>query len=500
MTTSTRLGARARRAFTSALAAATMAVVLPTGAVAEQGVTGPFAQDEVTQLDRINEERRERGLEELELHPMLTRLAREHSMLMAGDASQDGAYCGDGNTLRHRAPLSDGVTENWSRLRENVGCDGYEDSANHVHEAFMHSPGHKANIVADDVEYVGVGVYYDNMGVLWTTQIFMQSADWEQNGLPPTSHPVTEVLDEGVLGSQAAFPTDDSADFVLVGRSNGFADSLGGAALAGGRGPVLFTDGKVKGGGETDPVLNPGSRTELDRVLADGGKVYLLGGTAAVSAQTESELVEAGYDVERLAGPGRQETSVAIARALVAEYGTPEKIFVANGWNWPDAITGGAAAASAGIPVVLAHKDSVHADVRAFLAEHPDAQVFALGGRAALSDAVVEQVGATRLSGATRVDTAVTIAENIFGQADGHLVVNNAWGQTEWGIALSWASLAAGNDAPQVLVQPNFSQDMPRLVEFLQDNADTITSVTFGSTIQQSVRDEVMSYLPNATS
>ncbi len=475
----------------AAVMAFVLALLLPSGRAFAAATTGPFASDEMIQLRLMNEERAANGLDALALHPMLTDLSRQHSKVMASDSSA-GGYCGDkAGTLRHRSPLDTGVTQNWKTLRENVGCDGYGDAAEHVHAAFMDSPGHRANILADNVEYVGVGVYRDTDNVLWTTQIFMMGADWDSS-LPPTVRPPTQVLEEGVFASTQSF-TDGSADHVLIGRADNFPDSLGGAALAAGRGPVLFTDGIASG--QDNPVLNPATREELGRVLRPGGTVYLLGGTAAVSTATEQELRDAGLTVERLAGAERRATALVIANAVIEMQGEPDAILIANGWNWPDAITGGAAAASAGLPVVLISHDRVDDATAAFLDAHPTATRYVLGGAAAVSDRLVAQLGATRIAGASRVTTALSIAETLFDKVTGEIVVARAFGDSEWGLALSWASYAANNNNPQFLVRSGIADRDPELAEFFRAHADDITKVRYGSSVDDALRAEVADLL-----
>lgn len=67
--------------------------------------------------------------------------------------------------------LQDGVTAKWVRLGENVGVG---PTIKGVHDAFMASPGHKANILDKSFQYFGVGVAHDTKGMVWTSQVYMQ--------------------------------------------------------------------------------------------------------------------------------------------------------------------------------------------------------------------------------------------------------------------------------------------------------------------------------------
>ncbi|HWB71842.1 MAG TPA: cell wall-binding repeat-containing protein, partial [Egibacteraceae bacterium] len=102
--------------------------------------------------------------------------------------------------------------------------------------------------------------------------------------------------------SRARF-ADGQADHVVLSRDDTFPDSLAGAPLTAG-GPLLLT---------ATATLSDATAAELDRVLPDGGVVYLLGGVAAIGQGVQDTLAARGYDVRRLAGPSRVETAVAVA-------------------------------------------------------------------------------------------------------------------------------------------------------------------------------------------
>lgn len=105
----------------------------------------------------INKERDKRDLRRLKFSYQLTRVARRHSKKMA-----------DGGILHHRSNLASGVTGNWRVLGENVGVGA---SVKTLHGAFMHSPGHKANVLYRKYSSVGVGVVRRS-GTIWVTVIF----------------------------------------------------------------------------------------------------------------------------------------------------------------------------------------------------------------------------------------------------------------------------------------------------------------------------------------
>lgn len=91
----------------------------------------------------------------------LDAVARNHSARMAG-----------ANGIFHNGNLAGEVSGGWAGLAENVGVGPNTDE---VHNAFMNSPGHKANILGG-YDKVGVGVV-ESGGLVFITQVFWKSAD-----------------------------------------------------------------------------------------------------------------------------------------------------------------------------------------------------------------------------------------------------------------------------------------------------------------------------------
>lgn len=85
--------------------------------------------------------------------------------------------------------------------------------------------------------------------------------------------------------------------------------------------------------------------------LADGGitDVVIVGGQAAVSADIERQIADAGYRVTRLAGANRFATSAAVA----SQNSAARVVVAATGGNWPDALAAASAAAAWDAVLVL---------------------------------------------------------------------------------------------------------------------------------------------------
>lgn len=240
-------------------------------------------------------------------------------------------------------------------------------------------------------------------------------------------------IETAVAISQDLFPEDDSADAVMLARADIPFDALSGTPLAKTQnGPVLLT---------TSEDLHPAALAEIDRVLADGGEIVLLGGTAALSQEVEDALA-ANYAVTRLAGPSRVETALDVAEFI----GDPEAIMVATSENFPDALASGAAAAKEAGVVLLTQEADVHPAVQAYLDDHSETQTYAIGGPAAgaFSDA-------TPLVGTGREDTSVLVAETFFDDPD---MIGLARGD-EFADALTGGAHAALTGGPVLLTPPD---------------------------------------------
>ena len=209
----------------------------------------------------------------------------------------------------------------------------------------------------------------------------------------------------------------------VLARSDTFPDALAGTPLAiQAGGPLLLTP---------STALDPAVGTELQRILPHGAAVYLLGGTAALSPAIAQAVTRLGFAPQRLGGPDRYATAVAIATAISGVH--PESVLLATGTNFPDALTAGVAAGqdrysmrnmdtSAGGVVVLTDGAEMPAVTRAYLKSldfgPAPVALYTVGGpaTAAIDSAFPAWPGLTRLAGADRYATAAKVATSyLFG-------------------------------------------------------------------------------------
>lgn len=157
--------------------------------------------------------------------------------------------------------------------------------------------------------------------------------------------------------------TDES---VLVCSGAGFADSLSASAVGL---PILLVGNEI----------TEKQQAYLDSL--DSDKIYLIGGTGAVSGAVESTLA-AGYETERLAGENRYLTSAVVAEKFFPEADTA---MLAYAYNFPDGLSGGPLAMMRNAPVLLV--DNVnYADAAAYAQKAGVGKIIIMGGETLISE------------------------------------------------------------------------------------------------------------------
>ena len=203
------------------------------------------------------------------------------------------------------------------------------------------------------------------------------------------------------------------ADFnaIIIANGDNFADALAGSYLA-----------TVKNA----PILlrrNTGDGDELNRDyiaanLAEGGVIYILGGTKVVPESVEQELLAADYKVVRLYGDSRFETDLKILEE--AGIGEDQEILITTGWNYADCLS----ASATGLPILMVdtNKNVLTESQIAFLEKYSDNTFSIIGGTAAVSEelekAIAEIVDTdiVRVYGDSREETSVKVAERYFAE------------------------------------------------------------------------------------
>ncbi|MDP8976694.1 MAG: CAP domain-containing protein [Actinomycetota bacterium] len=145
---------KVRIAMGAGLASVMALTVVPEAAFADTG------SDEANFVAKLNGLRASKGLRQLGVNGGLTSMARGWSSQMASRG-----------TISHNPNLASQAPSNWVRVGENVGMGQSVDS---LHNAFVNSPSHYANMVNGYYDSVGVGVVQSG-STIFVTVNFMAS-------------------------------------------------------------------------------------------------------------------------------------------------------------------------------------------------------------------------------------------------------------------------------------------------------------------------------------
>lgn len=239
----------------------------------------------------------------------------------------------------------------------------------------------------------------------WLRSTFGYGQDSDTNATSPIQESSRYTTNTKL--TQMAFARTDS---VVLATSTKFPDALAAGAVAAKLDGALLL---------TDPGYLPSAiAAEIKRL--DASTVTIVGGTAAVDDLVAQAVAALGVEVRRVGGADRYETA-AMLSSQYFDAGT-DTVFVATGTNFPDALAAVPAAGRSSAPILLV-SDIVPTSVAQELLRLSPTSVYILGGTAAISDTVANQIasitGVTpiRLGGTDRYATAVLISRNTFGPA-----------------------------------------------------------------------------------
>ncbi|MBQ0058905.1 MAG: leucine-rich repeat protein [Lachnospiraceae bacterium] len=246
----------------------------------------------------------------------------------------------------------------------------------------------------------------------------------------------TDRVQTSLMAAELMPSRDDvKFDTVILADAWKFPDALTGSYLAAkNRAPIILVDN-----GSPSASVN-----YIKSHLGNGGKVYILGGEAAVSSAVEQMLSQ--YEVKRLAGADRYATNLAILdEAGVWPY---DAFLVASGTNYADSLS----ASATGLPMMIVGDELTDAQ-REWLMDHRFTEHYILGGDKAVSDGIEEELlscgikSVSRLAGATRYETSVLIAERFIPEAKEYYLAY-AWNFPD---GLSGGALAYANHSALIL-------------------------------------------------
>ena len=177
----------------------------------------------------------------------------------------------------------------------------------------------------------------------------------------------------------------------------------------------------------------------------------------------------------RVSGNDRFATAVQVAALL----GNPGTVFEADGTTFPDALSAGSAAAESGGVILLTAGHSQSSATAAYIAAHPSATRYAIGGPAAVADPL-----AKRFVGSDRFATSVLVAQAFFAAPEAVALASGV----SFPDALSGGSVAAMNHGPVLLI-PSSGALPAALTSYLAAGKDSATAAwLFGGTASVSAQ------------
>lgn len=235
-----------------------------------------------------------------------------------------------------------------------------------------------------------------------------------------------------------------SAQTVILANGAEFADSLAGVTLSKALdAPILLTSSTSLDTAVLNQIKSLGAK-----------KVIILGGTVSVSDSVKNQITKAGYTVERVYGASRFETAVKVAEKTGK---APQRIFIVDAYNYPDALAVSPAAGISGSPILYINKNGVLDSVTAaYIKKYPSVPVTILGGNVAISTNAEKNIKALgvktveRIAGSNRYETAVLINKkfnSLYTGADIAFTTGELFPD-----ALAGGAFAAKNKIPVVLV------------------------------------------------
>jgi hypothetical protein len=219
--------------------------------------------------------------------------------------------------------------------------------------------------------------------------------------------------------------------------------------------------------------------------------VYVIGGTAAVSANVISQLQGLGYTVPTaISGADRYATSAAVATAEagsapIGTVGGLKTAILATGANFPDALAAGSAAYFAHIPILLTDPNTLSTAVSTALTSLGIQHVIIMGGTSAVSSAVETAVQALMVNGVAITTQRVSGADRFATAAD--MAQLDISANFSGGLSMPATNivLASGLNFPDALVAAEFKapivldDSLPAAsTTFLSTNAALITTIT----------------------
>ncbi len=273
----------------------------------------------------------------------------------------------------------------------------------------------------------------------------------------------------------------ETVENLYLVSGNDFADALTGGVLAGEKKGSIF-------------YVNNGEINELGyKRIRQAKNVYAVGGESVIP----ETLVKGLKNYKgRIFGETRYETGIEVAKKL----GTERNILIASGENFPDALAASALAIEKDMNIILTRKNKISESSKRYLQENKDKLVYFVGGDAAVSNTVKEEVfsllgknkkdlGKYVIAGKNRYETSKAAAE-AFGPSSSAILASGS----DYKDALLSSPLSAERKAPIFLISgPSQLGDLEKNLS--NRKVENLYAVSTGENFKLSSLEEVAASL-----
>jgi putative cell wall-binding protein len=309
-------------------------------------------------------------------------------------------------------------------------------------------------------------------------------------------------------------------NIVILATGTNFADALSAAPLAiQEKAPILLT--------ETDSIPQS-TWDEIKRLNAS--KAIIIGGEEEVSPSVATALKSLGISVERISGSKTFGTAVETAKRVREKSGITNKVILANGcyfadavsiasyaaqqrdhismaadkagitdktllehrYGFADTLSIGSYAAQQGIPILLTDSNILAGETKAALIEFGIKEVEVIGDYSVVSQRAEDELKAmgikvARTYGSSRFGTSIEVAGKFFPDSQKAIAASGLG----FADALAAVPLAAKMNAPIVFVDQD---SLPSEVSTYMTNSkiDSITMVGGDSATGETVKDQML--------
>ena len=228
---------------------------------------------------------------------------------------------------------------------------------------------------------------------------------------------------------------DVDSDIAVISNGHSFPDSIAASILAGNLNAHLL-------------LSDPGRVTrEISNTINTGkiSTVYLVGGNNLPKSYIDT-LTSKGIDVRYLKGKSRYDTAVKVAK----EDSSKDIVFLANGVLFPDALSISGVAKMKNANLLFTDGKTLNNDVMNIIKKA--SEVYLVGGNNSVSKEIENKIrnvvpSVSRISGKTRYETSVKIANNYYSNPEFVLLASGE----DFADALSGTTLSNKLNAPIVL-------------------------------------------------